>query len=188
MDSPTLWKSLSSLVSFLTGLAMKSSSMQSRSQPPRRRFPSANNLLVGLIFLLLCVHSNVGIGQVADSPSASHPFVDPATLDPKIPTPSSVIGHEVGAKAVRYDPLMRYLKVLADSPDRITMVPYGKTYEGRTMVHLFITSPKNHRRLNQIKAGNGRRDASCHGTIVPERHSLGTRHGCEPENALVGIR
>ncbi|MHC4734913.1 MAG: M14 family zinc carboxypeptidase, partial [Planctomycetota bacterium] len=72
------------------------------------------------------------------------------------PTPFSIIGHEVGEKAVRYDPLMRYLEALAASSDRITMNPYGKTHEDRTMVHLFITSPKNHQRLDQIKANNGR--------------------------------
>jgi hypothetical protein len=82
--------------------------------------------------------------------------VDPTTIDPRIPTPFSIIGHEVGEKAVRYDPLMRYLEALAASSDRITMNPYGKTHEDRTMVHLFITSPKNHQRLDQIKANNGR--------------------------------
>ena len=109
-----------------------------------------------LLLLLLGVYSTVGASQVDESTSASTSFVDPTTIDPRIPTPFSIIGHEVGEKAVRYDPLMRYLEVLAASSDRIRMNPYGKTHEGRTMVHLFITSPKNHQRLDQIKAGNGR--------------------------------
>jgi len=109
-----------------------------------------------LLLLLLGVCSTVGAAQVDESTSTSIPFVDPTTIDPRIPTPFSIIGHEVGEKAVRYDPLMRYLEALAASSDRITMNPYGKTHEGRTMVHLFITSPKNHQRLDEIKAGNGR--------------------------------
>ncbi len=84
------------------------------------------------------------------------PFFEKADFDAAIPSPETVIGHRIGEKAVRYDPMMRYLEALAASSDRITMNPYGKTHEGRTMVHLFITSPKNHRRLDQIKAGNGK--------------------------------
>ncbi len=135
---------------------MKTSSMHLRSKPQSRCSSATDTLVMGLSFFLLCVYSTVGAAQVDESTSTSIPFVDPTTIDPRIPTPSSIIGHEVGEKAVRYDPLMRYLEALAASSDRITMNPYGKTHEGRTMVHLFITSPKNHQRLDQIKAGNGR--------------------------------
>jgi hypothetical protein len=51
---------------------------------------------------------------------------------------------------------MRYLKELAASSDRITLNPFGKTYEDRTLVHLIITSPENHQRLEQIKDGNAK--------------------------------
>jgi hypothetical protein len=113
-------------------------------------------LVMGFIFLLLCTFSAIGVAQVEESTPSRVPFVDPATIDPKIPPPSSIIGHEVGEKAVRYDPLMRYLEVLAASSDRITMNPYGKTHEGRKLVYLIITSPKNHQRLEQIKADNAK--------------------------------
>ena len=36
------------------------------------------------------------------------------------------------------------------------MESYGKTHEGRTMVHLIVTSAQNHKRLNQIKENNGK--------------------------------
>ncbi|MEO2047770.1 MAG: M14 family zinc carboxypeptidase [Pirellulales bacterium] len=106
--------------------------------------------------LLWCANSTACAGETDEGVSSKSPFVDPTTVDPTIPTPSSIIGHEVGEKAVRYDSLMRYLEALAASSDRITMKPYGKTHEGRAMVHLFITSLENHQRLDQIKADNGR--------------------------------
>ena len=96
------------------------------------------------------------VAQAAQGVAIQAPFVDPATLDPAIPTPESVIGHGIGEKAVRYDPMMRYLEVLAASSDRVVIKPYGKTYEGRTLVHLYITSPANHALLDQIRENNGK--------------------------------
>ena len=50
---------------------------------------------------------------------ARSPFTDPATLDPAVPSPDSIIGHAVGDDAVRYEPLVRYLRALAEASDRI---------------------------------------------------------------------
>jgi len=126
------------------------------SQPKSRQFSSIPSLATGLCFLLLSAYCTLAAGQVDDGAAASSPFVDPATIDRSIPMPSSVIGHEVGEKAVRYDPMMRYFEALTASSDRIVLKPYGETHEGRTLVHLFITSPENHQRLDQIKENNGK--------------------------------
>ncbi len=141
---------------YLKGHAMKMNSIHMHAQPKSRRLLSMPSSARGLCFLLLLGYCTLAVGQVDHSTAASSPFVDPATLDRSIPTPSSVIGHEVGEKAVRYDPLMRYLEVLAASSDRIVLKPYGETHEGRTLVHLFITSAKNHQRLDQIKEDNAK--------------------------------
>ena len=114
------------------------------------------SLHVGLGALLLFACAPAVVAQVAQGVAIPAPFVDSATLDPTIPTPESVIGHGIGEKAVRYDPLMRYLEVLAASSDRIVIKPYGKSYEGRTLVHLYITSPANHALLDQIRENNGK--------------------------------
>ena len=135
---------------------MKMNSIHMHAQRKSRRLLSMPSSARGLCFLLLLGYCTLAVGQVDHSTAASSPFVDPATLDRSIPTPSSVIGHEVGEKAVRYDPLMRYLEVLAASSDRIVLKPYGETHEGRTLVHLFITSAKNHQRLDQIKEDNAK--------------------------------
>jgi len=135
---------------------MKTSAIHLRSKHQSRRSSATEILAMSLSFILLCGCGALGAAEAEERPQSLIPFVDPATIDPKIPPPSSIIGHEVGEKAVRYDPLMRYLEVLAASSDRITMNPFGKTHEGRTLVHLIITSPKNHQRLEQIKAGNAK--------------------------------
>lgn len=68
-----------------------------------------------------------------------------------IPTPKSVIYHEVGEWHVTHDRLVNYMKALDQSSDRITMQVTGFTYEGRPQVALIITSPANHQRLEQIR-------------------------------------
>jgi len=77
-------------------------------------------------------------------------------LDPRVPTPESVIGHVVGNGAVRYDQMVRYLQALADASPYVTLTPYAESHEGRTLYFLTITSETNHARLAEIKADNAK--------------------------------
>lgn len=51
--------------------------------------------------------------QVQLTNQAPPPFVESTDFDPAIPSPESIIGHAVAAKAVRYSTLIRYLQTLA---------------------------------------------------------------------------
>lgn len=73
------------------------------------------------------------------------------TYNPNIPTPKSVLGHEVGEWHVTHDKLVEYMKALARSSDRVTLENRGKTYEGRSLLLLRITSPKNQQNLESIR-------------------------------------
>jgi hypothetical protein len=73
------------------------------------------------------------------------------TYNAAIPTPKTVIYHEVGEWHVTHDRLVNYMKAVDAASDRITMQVTGYTYEGRPQLVLFITSPKNHQRLEQIR-------------------------------------
>ncbi len=68
-----------------------------------------------------------------------------------VPTPKSIIGHEVGEWHVTHDKLVEYMKELAKYSDRITIEDRGKTFEGRPLLLLKITSPKNHRNIETIR-------------------------------------
>jgi hypothetical protein len=75
------------------------------------------------------------------------------TYNSSIPTPESVIGHNVGEWHVTHDKLVFYMKALAAAaPDRIKLQTLGKTYENREQIALIITSPKNHSNLESIRA------------------------------------
>ena len=69
----------------------------------------------------------------------------------EIPTPKEIIGHEVGEWHVTHDKLVMYMKALAKASDRITIEERGKTYEDRPLLLLTITSPNNHKNLEEIR-------------------------------------
>lgn len=73
------------------------------------------------------------------------------SYNPEIPTPASVIGHEVGEFHVSHDKLVHYMKALAASSDRVTLEERGRTYENRFLLLLTITSEENHTRIDQIR-------------------------------------
>lgn len=74
--------------------------------------------------------------------------------DQKIPTPSSVIGHEVGQWHVTHDKLVQYMYALAEASDRITIENRGNTFEDRPLLLLTITSPKNHQNIETIRTAH----------------------------------
>ncbi len=69
----------------------------------------------------------------------------------RIPTPKSVVGHEVGEWHITHDKLVQYMYALSEASDRITIEDRGKTFEGRPLLLLTITSPDNHQNIDAIK-------------------------------------
>jgi hypothetical protein len=74
--------------------------------------------------------------------------------NPNIPTPESVIGHEVGEWHITHDKLVEYMYALAKASDRVTIENRGKTFEGRPLVLLTITAPENHQNLEAIQSAH----------------------------------
>ncbi|MBR9845664.1 MAG: zinc carboxypeptidase [Algicola sp.] len=73
------------------------------------------------------------------------------TYNSEIPTPESVIGHQVGEWHITHDKLFSYMQVLAESSDRIQIENRGTTFENRPLLLLTITSPENHSNLEDIR-------------------------------------
>jgi hypothetical protein len=73
------------------------------------------------------------------------------TYNQNIPTPKSVIGHEVGEWHVSHDKLAHYMTALAEASDRITLENRGTTFEGRPLLLLTITAPSNHNSIESIR-------------------------------------
>jgi hypothetical protein len=107
-----------------------------------------------------------------------------------IPTPASVIGHEVGEWHVTHDKLVEYMKAVAASSDRISIENRGKTYEGRPLLLLTITSPENHKNLDNIRekhieaTNNNSVDVSKNPIVVYQGFSI---HGNEPSGSNAAL-
>jgi len=71
--------------------------------------------------------------------------------DENIPTPSEVLGYEVGEWHVSHDQLQYYMRTLAAASDRIQLEEIGRTYENRPLLNLIFTTPENHKNLESIR-------------------------------------
>ncbi len=96
-----------------------------------------------IAFLLLFIACSVSAQQV----DLSYYLPKDVSYNKNIPTPKSVVGHEVGEWHITHDKLAEYMKALAKSSDRISIENRGTTAEGRPLLLLTITSPKNHQNL-----------------------------------------
>ena len=74
--------------------------------------------------------------------------------DQSIPTPESVLGYQIGEWHLSHDQQYMYMRMLAESSPRVQLVEYARSYEHRPLIHLIITSEKNHQNLDQIKAAH----------------------------------
>ncbi len=114
------------------------------------------------------------------------------TYDESIPRPAELIGHEVGEWHVTHDKLMFYMQTLAEKSDRIRIENRGSTFEGRPILLLTITSPKNHKNLEKIRQDhitlteNGDTSVPIENMpiIVYQGFSV---HGNEPSGANAGL-
>ncbi|MBT8309366.1 MAG: zinc carboxypeptidase, partial [Flavobacteriaceae bacterium] len=100
-------------------------------------------------FILFCLISLTI--QAQDPIDLSYYLPDHNDYDKSIPTPESIIGHQVGKWHVTHDKLMMYMNALAASSDRITIEDRGKTFEDRPILLLTITSPENHADIHNIR-------------------------------------
>ena len=112
------------------------------------------------------------------------------TYDQKIPSPKSVIGHDVGEWHITHDKLVQYMYALAEASDRITIENRGSSFEGRPIILLTITSPKNHQQLDNIREAHmaltdgDTMDTSNMPIVVYQGYSI---HGNEPSGANAGL-
>ena len=75
-----------------------------------------------------------------------------------LPTPEKFFGFQMGAdrKLANWDKLHEYYQLLAKGSDRVKLVELGKSSEGRPFIALFISSPANLARLEQLRQINAK--------------------------------
>lgn len=126
-------------------------------------------------------------------PDLSYYLPEGITVDPKIPTPKSIVGHEVGEWHISHDRLVSYMYALDAASDRISLEVMGYTHEARPLLLLTITSPKNHQRIEEIRAQHvlltdPSKSASLDTKSMPAVFYLGNSiHGNEPSGSNAAL-
>ncbi len=78
-------------------------------------------------------------------------YLPDGTYNSNIPTPSSIIGHEVGEWHITHDKLVYYMRAVAQASSRVTLIENGRTHEDRPQLLLAITSEANQGRLEELR-------------------------------------
>ncbi|MHB8799337.1 MAG: M14 family zinc carboxypeptidase [Thermoanaerobaculia bacterium] len=73
-----------------------------------------------------------------------------AERDPAVPPPAVVLGHRIGDALTSHDALVRYVRALEGASPRVSTKVYGRTPEGRELLHVAVSSPANLARLDGI--------------------------------------
>lgn len=102
------------------------------------------------LFYALCLLVSVNLTAQEDL-DLSYYLPQDVTYNENIPKPQDVLGYIPGEWHVTHDLLVRYMGELADASPRITMENRGRTYEGRPLILLTITSEENHSNLEEIR-------------------------------------
>jgi Zinc carboxypeptidase len=101
---------------------------------------------------LLIAYCLVLIANYTTAQDLKYYLPEGTAYNPSIPKPKDIIYHEVGEYHVTHDRLVNYMKAIAAAaPDRVKLETMGFTYENRPQVLLIITSPNNHKRLEEIR-------------------------------------
>lgn len=100
----------------------------------------------------------VGLGSPAaladkapDDAELSYYLPKDVKYDPKVPTPQSYLGYEIGNRHLHHHELVGYLQTLAKASPRVKVQEYARSHGKRPLLLLTITSPDNHGRLETIR-------------------------------------
>ena len=142
--------------------------------------------------MLLCILAGLKVVSAQEVPGLEYYLPSQYTYDPDIPTPESVIGHQVGEWHITHDKLVQYMQALAAASDRISLEDRGSTFEGRPLLLLTVTAPENHNRIEAIReqhlalsqSGSSSLPLEDMPAVVYQGFSI---HGNEPSGANAGL-
>jgi hypothetical protein len=143
-----------------------------------------------LIACMLFAFAKALTAQTLEIPTLDYYLPETVTYDATIPKPQDIIGYVPGTWHVTHDKLESYMRTLAASSDRITLTDRGKTFEGRSLLLLTITSPKNHNNIEKIRTEHVALTTSSAGNtsnmpiVVYQGFSI---HGNEPSGSNASL-
>ncbi|NGX14857.1 M14 family zinc carboxypeptidase [Wenzhouxiangella sp. XN24] len=80
-------------------------------------------------------------------------YPDGADHDPSVPAPDAFTAAENGRRAATSEQIVAYARAVAEASPRVELTEYARSYGGRPLVYLVISSPENLARSSSIKEG-----------------------------------
>ncbi|MXO71382.1 M14 family metallopeptidase [Alteraurantiacibacter buctensis] len=86
------------------------------------------------------------------APVAAQSMVE-GTFRADVPTLEQVVGHRSGTRISSPEQALTYMRALAEAePERMRLVEYARSWEGRPLVYAVISSPANMARIEAVQA------------------------------------
>lgn len=106
-------------------------------------------------------HPTIGLGLallaiVLMAAALTSTALVPAALASNVPDFESAVGHRFGERITVHHQMESYLRTLAETSPRVTVVEQGTSWEGRELLLAIVTSPDNHARLDAIRETAGK--------------------------------
>ncbi len=113
------------------------------------KFQHMKNYFIRVTFL--CLISSIFLSRAVAQADLFYYLPEGVVYDESIPTPKSIVGHEIGEWHLTHDKLTYYFYNLAEASERVKVEKMGHTYESRPLLNVIITSEENHKKLDQIR-------------------------------------
>jgi len=116
-------------------------------------------LLLALLPLSLAAqtpYDPITVADLADLSYTESLYPDQADHDPAVPEPGEFLGFPVGQRTATSAEIDAYARRLAEASERVELIDYGQTFEGRALVYLVVSSPDNLARSEAIQDGMAR--------------------------------
>ncbi|MFD2934041.1 M14 metallopeptidase family protein [Spirosoma flavum] len=112
-------------------------------------------------FLLLAGLTVASLSASAQSTSSGSSAASSAAVD----SPAKFLGYQIGERFTPHHRVLAYAEQVARQiPNRIKLIPYGTTYEGRQLMVVAVGSEANLSRLEEIRTNNLKRIGLMDGT------------------------
>jgi hypothetical protein len=117
--------------------------------------PRKQIVLVGVSLLLLATSlfaADRSTNQALGLGGYDEPFFPEGTYDTGVSSPSEFLGFPLGSRPAAYEETLAYLSYLNDNFSNAFLMEYGSSYERRKLYYLTVTSERNARDLDAIRA------------------------------------
>ena len=88
--------------------------------------------------------------------SAQHALGGSGPYDPAVPTPAAVLGYPLGERFTPHHLIVRYAEAVATASPRVRVDTVARSFEGREVLEIAVSSERNMGRLGETRAGAAR--------------------------------